>query len=134
AYSRPRQKGIIAININDDDQLIDAMVTDDDCNVVMATKYGQAIRFETKRVRAVGRNSMGVRGIRLSDQLDDEVIGMISVKNDGDAIASIAKIEEVEEDELIELAEGLEPGIEGVISEGESAEPENDDEAEEEQE
>ena len=92
AYSRPRQRGIIAINIADDDQLIGAMVTNDNDNVVMASKYGQAIRFEQHRVRAMGRNSTGVRGIRLSaDEADDEVIGMISVRNDEETILVVSE-------------------------------------------
>ncbi len=92
AYSRPRTRGIIAINIADDDQLISAVVTDDTCNIVMATKYGQAIRFEQHRVRSMGRNSTGVRGIRLSaDDADDEVIGMIAVRSDEETILVVSE-------------------------------------------
>ena len=92
AYSRPRTRGIIAINIADDDQLISAVVTDDTCNIVMATKYGQAIRFEQHRVRSMGRNSTGVRGIRLNvDEPDDEVIGMIAVRSDEETILVISE-------------------------------------------
>ena len=92
AYSRPRTRGIIAINIADDDQLISAVVTDDTCNIVMATKYGQAIRFEQHRVRSMGRNSTGVRGIRLNaDEPDDEVIGMIAVRSDEETILVVSE-------------------------------------------
>jgi len=79
AYSRPRQKGIIAINIAEDDQLLEAMLTSDSSEVIMATKYGQAIRFSENRVRSMGRNSTGVRGVRLNEELDDEVVGMVCV-------------------------------------------------------
>jgi DNA gyrase subunit A len=81
SYSRPRQKGIIAINITEDDQLIDAMLTNDSSEVVMATKYGQAIRFSENRVRSMGRNSTGVRGVRLSDEPDDAVVGMVCMND-----------------------------------------------------
>ena len=92
AYSRPRTRGIIAINIAEDDQLISAVVTDDTCNIVMATKYGQAIRFEQHRVRSMGRNSTGVRGIRLNaDEPDDEVIGMIAVRSDEETILVVSE-------------------------------------------
>lgn len=91
AYSRPRQKGIIAINVTEDDQLIDAMLTNDESEVVMATKSGQAIRFEQRRVRAMGRNSTGVRGVRLSDEEDDEVIGMINIASPEDTILVVSE-------------------------------------------
>jgi len=81
SYSRPRQKGIIAINIVEDDQLLEAMLTVDTDEVIMATKFGQAIRFSQNRVRSMGRNSTGVRGVRLSDEVDDEVVGMVCISN-----------------------------------------------------
>src|SRR6185437_6772032 len=77
AYSRPRQKGIIAINIAEDDQLLEAVLTNDTSEVIIATKFGQAIRFAENRVRSMGRNSTGVRGVRLNEEVDDEVIGMV---------------------------------------------------------
>ena len=77
AYSRPRQKGIIAINIAEDDQLLEAVLTNDSSEVIIATKFGQAIRFAENRVRSMGRNSTGVRGVRLSEEVDDEVVGMV---------------------------------------------------------
>jgi len=81
SYSRPRQKGIIAINIAEDDQLLEAMLTVDSDEVIMATKFGQAIRFSQTRVRSMGRNSTGVRGVRLSDEVDDEVVGMVCISD-----------------------------------------------------
>ncbi len=81
AYSRPRQKGIIAINIVEDDQLLEAVLTNDSSEVIIATKFGQAIRFSENRVRSMGRNSTGVRGVRLSEEMDDEVVGMVCMSD-----------------------------------------------------
>jgi DNA gyrase subunit A len=80
AYSRPRQNGIIAINIREGDSLIEARQTDGQSEVILALKSGRAIRFNEKTVRPMGRNASGVRGIRLSGP-DDEVIGMICMEN-----------------------------------------------------
>ena len=81
AYSRPRQNGINAITINEGDQLLEARLTNGDDEVVMALKSGRAIRFNEEKVRPMGRNAAGVRGIRLSKQ-DDEVVGMICIPKD----------------------------------------------------
>jgi DNA gyrase subunit A len=82
AYSRPRQKGIIAINIEDGDQLLEAVLTDGNSEIIMATRYGQAIRFSENRVRSMGRNSTGVRGVRLNEDVsDDEVVGMVCISD-----------------------------------------------------
>jgi len=78
AYSRPRKGGIIAMNVREDDQLIKAAVTGGDDQVIIATKHGQAVYFEENKVRAMGRNSQGVRGVSL--QGDDVVVGMVVVK------------------------------------------------------
>ena len=80
AYSRPRQNGIIAIRINDSDQLLEARLTDGQSEIVMAVKSGRAIRFHEGTVRPMGRNAAGVRGIRLSGK-NDEVVGMICLEN-----------------------------------------------------
>jgi DNA gyrase subunit A len=85
AYSRPRQGGIIAININEGDELIEAMISNGNSYVMLGTRYGQAIRFPESKVRAMGRNATGVIGIRLSKKhLDDAVIGLV-VTNDPEA-------------------------------------------------
>lgn len=78
AYSRPRSNGINAININEGDELLVANLTSGTSEILMALKSGRAIRFSETTVRAVGRNSTGVRGIRLANE-QDEVVGMISV-------------------------------------------------------
>ncbi len=80
AYSRVRQNGINAILINDGDELIEAKLTNGNNEILLAVKSGRAIRFNENTVRTVGRNSIGVRGITL-DQTNDEVIGMVCVKN-----------------------------------------------------
>ena len=78
AYSRPRKGGIIAMNVLKDDQLIKAAITGGDDRVIIATKHGQAVYFEENKVRAMGRNSQGVRGVSL--QGDDVVVGMVVIK------------------------------------------------------
>ena len=78
AYSRPRKGGIIAMNVLEDDQLIKAAITGGNDRVIIATKRGQAVYFEENKVRAMGRNSQGVRGVSL--QGDDVVVGMVVVK------------------------------------------------------
>ncbi len=81
-FSRPRANGIIAINIDESDQLLEVKQTNGNCEVLMAVKSGRAIRFPESKVRPTGRNSRGVYGIEL-DNGNDEVIGMICVdKND----------------------------------------------------
>ena len=83
AYSRPRQNGIIAINIKDDDQLIEAKLTNSNQEIMLAIKSGRAIRFKESILRAIGRNAQGVKGISFS-KADDEVIGMVCADIDGD--------------------------------------------------
>lgn len=79
AYSRPRVNGVNAIEIREDDQLLEARLTTGESEIMIATKNGKCIRFPEEKVRAVGRTSIGVRGIALED--NDEVIGMI-IAND----------------------------------------------------
>jgi len=76
AYSRPRQNGIIAIKINEDDQLLEARMTNGNSEVIIASRSGRAIRFNESKVRPMGRNAAGVRGISLAGK-NDEVVGMI---------------------------------------------------------
>ena len=80
AYSRPRQNGINAIKINEDDILLEAKLTNGNNEVLMAIKSGRAIRFNEKNVRPMGRNAAGVRGIKFSNK-NDEVVGMICLEN-----------------------------------------------------
>ncbi len=78
AFSRPRANGIIAINIKEDDQLLEVKLTNGSLDIMLAVKSGRAIRFPEEKVRPMGRNSTGVRGIQLADDAD-EVVGMICV-------------------------------------------------------
>ncbi len=78
-YSRPRVNGINAIEIREDDQLLEAKLTTGSSEIMIATRGGKCIRFPEEKVRAVGRTSIGVRGVDLSD--GDEVIGMIVVND-----------------------------------------------------
>ncbi|MGY3054041.1 DNA gyrase subunit A [Pedobacter sp. UYEF25] len=80
AYSRPRVNGINAININEDDMLLEACLTTGESEIVMALKSGRAIRFNESTVRPMGRTATGVRGVRLASE-QDEVIGMIAVND-----------------------------------------------------
>ncbi|WP_074409959.1 MULTISPECIES: DNA gyrase subunit A [Aquimarina] len=77
-YSRPRTNGINAITIKDNDELLEAKLTDGKSQVMLAVKSGKAIRFEEEKTRPMGRGASGVRGIRLADD-KDEVIGMVAV-------------------------------------------------------
>ena len=82
-YSRPRANGINAITIREEDELLEAKLTNGNSHVVLAVKSGKAIRFEESKTRPMGRGASGVRGITLANE-SDEVIGMVSV-NDMDA-------------------------------------------------
>ncbi len=82
-YSRPRSNGINAITIKDEDELLEAKLTNGNSQIMLAVKSGKAIRFEENKTRPMGRNASGVRGITLKDK-KDEVVGMVSV-NDMDA-------------------------------------------------
>ena len=73
-YANVRKTGLAAITLREDDELIEVKFTDGKQEIILATKYGQCIRFSEEDVRATGRTSMGVRGINLADR--DEVIGM----------------------------------------------------------
>ncbi len=80
-YSRPRQNGINAITIREDDELLEAKLTNGDSQVLVAVKSGKLVRFEEEKTRPMGRTASGVRGITLADD-NDEVIGMVSVNKD----------------------------------------------------
>lgn len=82
-YSRPRRDGIIAINIKEDDSLLEAALTDGESNIILANKNGRAIRFHESEAREMGRNTSGVRGMTLDD--DDELVDMVVIKNTHEA-------------------------------------------------
>ncbi|MBQ2535049.1 MAG: DNA gyrase subunit A [Prevotella sp.] len=80
AYSRPRANGVIAININEGDEVVDVRLTNGHNELIMANRNGRAVRFNENAVRTMGRVSTGVRGMRL-DGDDDAVVGMIVVND-----------------------------------------------------
>lgn len=80
-FSRPRQNGINAITINEGDQLLEAKLTDGNCEIMMAVKSGRAIRFPEEKVRSTGRGAIGVFGIEVEDE-NDEVVGLICINRD----------------------------------------------------
>jgi len=77
-YSRPRQNGINAITVREDDELLEAKLTTGNSQVLIAVKSGKLVRFEEEKTRPMGRTASGVRGITLADD-KDEVIGMVSI-------------------------------------------------------
>lgn len=89
-YSRPRQNGINAITIKDEDELLEAKLTTGTSQIFLGLKSGKAIRFEESKTRPMGRNASGVRGIRLADD-NDEVIGMVSVHNFEDELLVVSE-------------------------------------------
>ncbi len=79
-YSRPRVNGVAAITIKDDDELLEAKLTNGESQILVAVKSGKIVRFEESKTRPMGRTASGVRGITLKDETD-EVIGMVSVND-----------------------------------------------------
>ena len=80
-YSRPRQNGVNAITIREDDRVIEVRMTNGDNEIIIANRNGRAIRFHESTVRCMGRTATGVRGITLDEDGQDEVIGMVCVKD-----------------------------------------------------
>lgn len=87
-YSTIRKNGLIAINLRDDDELIEVKITDKDTEIFLVTKYGQCIRFNETDVRNTGRSSMGVRGMNLADE--DEIVGM-QLDHQGDSLLIVSE-------------------------------------------
>jgi DNA gyrase subunit A len=90
AYSRPRQNGVNAITIREDDQLFEARMTNGSHHIMMAVRSGKAVRFEDSSVRPIGRTASGVRGITLGHDLD-EVVGMVCVENENEDILVVSE-------------------------------------------
>lgn len=89
AYSNPRRDGIIAIDLDEGDRLIEAKITDGNNDILIGTSFGQAIRFPESKVRAMGRDTHGVRGISLDN--GDKVVGMMVIKREGTVLAVTEK-------------------------------------------
>jgi DNA gyrase subunit A len=86
AYSRPMKGGIFAIDIREDDHLIDAQITSGENDIILGTRNGMSIRFSETNIRPTGRKTMGVKGIELKGD-DDQVVGMIVVRREGTVLA-----------------------------------------------
>jgi len=90
AYSRPRQNGVNAITIRENDQLLEARLTNGENEMMLAVKSGKAIRFHERHARAIGRTASGVRGITLGGETD-ELVGMVCVANEEDDILVVSE-------------------------------------------
>ena len=90
AYSRPRQNGVNAITIRENDQLLEAKLTNGDNEIMLAVRSGKAIRFHESHARAIGRTASGVRGITLGS-VNDELVGMVCVLNGEDDILVVSE-------------------------------------------
>ena len=90
AYGNPRKGGIYAIEIREDDGLIEARITDGENDILIGTREGKSIRFSEGDIRSTGRKTMGVRGISLSSKLDF-VVGMLVVKREGTILVATEK-------------------------------------------
>ena len=86
AYSRPMKGGIFAIDIREDDHLIDAQITSGENDIILGTRNGMSIRFSETNIRPTGRKTMGVKGIELKGETD-QVVGMIVVRREGTVLA-----------------------------------------------
>jgi len=90
AYGNPRKGGIYAIEIRENDKLIEAKITDGDNDILLGTREGKSIRFSESNIRPSGRKTMGVKGIALSSK-QDEVVGMLIVKREGTILVATEK-------------------------------------------
>ncbi len=90
AYSRPRQNGINAINIREEDNLLEAKLTNGKHEIMLAVRSGKAIRFHESNVRPMGRTASGVRGIKLQNDAD-AVVGMVTVENGEEDILVVSE-------------------------------------------
>ena len=86
AYSRPRTNGVIAITVREGDELLDAVLTNGNSEILLAGRNGRCCRFDENDARALGRTASGVRGINIED--DDEVVGMITYDPNADDAAA----------------------------------------------
>lgn len=86
AYSRPRQKGILAFGLKEGDELLEAKLTSGNDEILIATRSGKCIRFNESTVRPMGRTAAGVKAISLSEEENDYVIGMVVAKEDSDIL------------------------------------------------
>ncbi|MDO4217493.1 MAG: DNA gyrase subunit A [Bacteroidales bacterium] len=90
AYSRPRTNGIIAINVREGDELLEARLTDGQSQLVIAKKGGKVVRCPEEEFRPMGRNASGVKGVTIEDE-DDYVVSMLSIDNPKDTIMVVSE-------------------------------------------
>lgn len=95
AYSRPRQNGVNAITIREDDKVIEVLLTDGDNEVLIANRNGRAIRFHESQARPMGRTATGVRGMRLDEDGADEVVGMICMSKEAQTTHTVMVVSEL---------------------------------------
>lgn len=95
AYSRPRQNGVNAITIREDDKVIEVLMTNGDCDIVLANRNGRAIRFHESNVREMGRTATGVRGMRIDEDGQDEVIGMLAMDKEDQNTETVMVVSEL---------------------------------------
>ncbi len=105
-YSHPRSNGLNAINLVEGDEVIDVCLTTGNDDVIIANRNGRAIRFNENAVRLMGRTATGVRGLRLDNDGDDEVVGMIVMQCNAPLSGNIVESDEELVDE-VELAEDV---------------------------
>lgn len=92
-YSRPRSNGVIAINVREGDELLAAELTNGNCDIILGSSYGYAVRFDEQDARPIGRTGMGVKGITLRGD-DDKVIGMVRVDRTAETLPEIMVVSE----------------------------------------
>jgi DNA gyrase subunit A len=94
AYSRPRQNGVNAITIREEDKVIEVLMTDGDSEILLANRNGRAIRFHESNVREMGRTATGVRGMRIDEDGEDEVVGMLALSKEAQTNETIMVVSE----------------------------------------
>lgn len=119
-YSHPRSNGLNAINIVEGDKVIEVCLTSGNDDIIIANRNGRAIRFNENAVRLMGRTATGVRGLRLDDDGEDEVVGMVCLacnkpldpsmfnENEEEADDDVADVAEEEEDSSVDVLEQAE--------------------------
>jgi len=90
AFGNPRKGGIKAINIGDDDDLIEVLITNGSMDIIMGTSHGKSIRFRESDIRSMGRTAAGVRGIKIPGK-GNEVVGMVTVKQEAGTLLAVSE-------------------------------------------
>lgn len=93
-FSRPRQNGVAAITIREDDELLDALLTNGSMEMIIASKEGRALRFNENKVRSMGRTAAGVTGMDLGENATNEIVGIVSVDKNSEIPQSVLVVSE----------------------------------------